>query len=378
MNLTLFIGSLKPGGAERQALVLANQLATVDVDVTIVTIFRDNQLAWIDNGAFDHVRKAAIFSRRPGNKIFTLLYLMIAPLALRQMLRKEKADVVYSMLYLSNLIAKLATLGRGAPGLIWGVRASQLPSSWKRFVPFNLCRLLSGRVPVVIANSEAGLQFHLARGFRFQSSFVIRNGIDIELFGYDQAGRDALRSNWNVGDHEILIGAVGRYDEVKGYNHLVDAAAALAADRTGVRFVCVGPNISAPDSPLREMIHRRGLDPFFVLEDLRKDMSAVYSSFDYLVSSSLGEGFPNVVAEAMACGTPCIVTDVGDSRFIVGQLGIVVPPGDSRALLSGISEALEKPIRRSSQCRERIRSEFSVEKMGELTLAVIRDRFGKI
>jgi glycosyltransferase involved in cell wall biosynthesis len=107
-------------------------------------------------------------------------------------------------------------------------------------------------------------------------------------------------------------------------------------------------------------------------------MAEVYNALDLLCSSSTGEGFPNTIAEAMACGLSCVVTDVGDSAAIVGSLGVVVPPGDPEALARGCRTALERLASRGgancSANRGRIEASFSVNQLADRTL----DALGKI
>ncbi|MPX98375.1 glycosyltransferase, partial [Salinivibrio sp. VYel6] len=102
----------------------------------------------------------------------------------------------------------------------------------------------------------------------------------------------------------------------------------------------------------------------------RDDITAVMNGFDIFVLSSASEAFPNVLSEAMACGTPCVTTDVGDAAIIVGDTGWVVPPKNPQALAKAILEAMEERQNnpqawqaRKRACRERIVNNFSIEKM---------------
>jgi len=159
-----------------------------------------------------------------------------------------------------------------------------------------------------------------------------------------------------------LIGRVGRLEPVKGYPLFLTAAAEVARSRAATRFVCVG---SGPDDYarwLRDQAQALGLAERLVWAGARADMPAVYSALDVAVSTSEREGFPNVVAEAMACGVPCVVTDVGDSARIVGEYGEVVPPGDPAAMSAAMGRLLDDRERGAidrARVRERIVGHFS-------------------
>jgi glycosyltransferase involved in cell wall biosynthesis len=129
-----------------------------------------------------------------------------------------------------------------------------------------------------------------------------------------------------------------------------------------------GENIEWSNDRLRAWIGEGPDGPFgsrLRLTGRRHDLHAVYPAFDVSGTSSLGEGFPNVVGEAMACGVPCVVTDVGDSRQIVGDTGLVVPPGDPAALAAAWEEVLRTPAaeRRElgARARKRIEDNYSMK-----------------
>lgn len=206
---------------------------------------------------------------------------------------------------------------------------------------------------------------------------VIPNGIDAERFHPDRKAGRRVRAEWGVGDDEFLIGIVGRFHPMKDHPNFLKAAALLARKRDDVRFVCVGDGPESYKSQLDKLVERLGLAQKLIWAGARSDMLAVYNALDIATSSSAyGEGFSNVVGEAMACGVPCVVTDVGDSAWIVGEAGRVVPPGDPEALASAWAEilALPKPeIEALSQmARHSIVTEFTCERLIERTEAAFQ------
>jgi glycosyltransferase involved in cell wall biosynthesis len=158
-----------------------------------------------------------------------------------------------------------------------------------------------------------------------------------------------------------VIGMVGRLDPMKDHSNFLRAAALLSRDRIDLRFVCVGGGPRDYSDRLERLGIELGLEKRLIWEGTRSDISEVYNAFDLATSSSSGEGFPNVVAEAMACGIPCVVTDVGDSAAIVGMLGIVVPPADPERLARAWDMALRQIEPTTAlQTRQRIIDEFSL------------------
>lgn len=227
-----------------------------------------------------------------------------------------------------------------------------------------MCRWVAPSVPLTISNSEAG-HVLAARNYRCQKHIVVFNGIDVDRFRPDPQGRARVRAEWNIPANQMLIGLVGRLAPEKDHPTFLHAAARLAAGCRDVRFVLVGDGSRPYRERLLQLSGELGLEDSLVWAGTRSDMPAVYSALDVLCLASFTyEGFPNVVAEAMACGVPCVVTNVGDSALIVGELGIVVPRADPQALAAGLGKMLEGlDAIQPHRLRQRIVSRFSVETM---------------
>jgi glycosyltransferase involved in cell wall biosynthesis len=197
---------------------------------------------------------------------------------------------------------------------------------------------------------------------------VVPNGIDCDAFHPDAEGRARLRAEWSVPPEAPLIGMVARLDPVKGHPTFLRAAARVAASRPGARFVCVGEGQASYRDSLLLLASEVGIADRLVWAGERRVTSAVYNALDVAVlASNAGESFPNVVAEAMACGTPCVVTESGDSPLIVGDTGAVAPPRDPEALARAILSVLERVLSdrtgTSAKARDRVMEEFSVERL---------------
>jgi glycosyltransferase involved in cell wall biosynthesis len=228
----------------------------------------------------------------------------------------------------------------------------------------------------MIANSRAGADYaHTERGFRPQRLEVVANGIDTEKFQpMPQNGR-WVREKLRVNENEILVGIVGRIDPMKGHDVFLHAARLISQCRGDCRFVVVGGGCRDRIEHLKKLTHKLGLEERVLWPGSRNDMPAVYTALDILVSSSsYGEGFPNVVGEAMACGTPCVVTDVGDSAMIVGNLGRVVPAGDSESLAHEVVTFEKWGAKLSPEAlRERIERYFSISLLCEETDRLLQE-----
>ena len=281
---------------------------------------------------------------------------------------------MYAFLDIANLYA-LAGGRLGGARVVFGVRSSFMDfSRYDRSegAVWRLAALASRAADLVVYNSHAGRDHGVSRGFSRKSGVVIPNGIDVVRFRGDVEGGRRLRGEWGIETGTPLIGLVGRLDPMKDHPTFLRAAALARQAFPDVRFVCVGEGPLAYAGELRALAVQLGLAGELVWAGARRDMPAVYGALDVLaLSSCWGEGFPNVVGEAMACGVPCVVTDVGDAARIVGPEGIVVPPGDARGLADGFCRLLAAPpggrAARSARCRARIVREFPLAAMAEAT-----------
>jgi glycosyltransferase involved in cell wall biosynthesis len=188
----------------------------------------------------------------------------------------------------------------------------------------------------VIVNSEKGKEFHGEFGYRPRRWALIPNGVDTGRFRPNPETRPDMRRRIGVAADALVIGLVARFHPMKDFPTFLQAAHQFARIRQDAQFVLCGEGADRQNGELVKMIEELGLKDRVSLLGTRSDMQDVYPAFDMLaLSSAYGEGFPNVLIEAMACGVPCVATDVGDSRAIVADTGIVVPPRDPDALMRG-------------------------------------------
>jgi glycosyltransferase involved in cell wall biosynthesis len=160
-------------------------------------------------------------------------------------------------------------------------------------------------------------------------------------------------------DDALLIGLVARFNPVKGHQTFLQAAGLLARQIPAPHFVLIGPDVTDCNELLRGWVQESGIAEQVHLLGERPDIPRVTAALDIATCASYGESFPIVVGEAMACGVPCVVTDVGDAASMVADTGHVVPPRDARALATAWRELLELGAaeRQALGARARVRIE---------------------
>jgi len=357
VKLVFLIRNLGIGGAERQLVALATNLDRNKFDVTVLTLYGGGE--FLEDLARAGVRAVSLGKKGRWD-------LSTITLQLVRVLRQLKPDILHSELTAQNLLAVMAKAMLPGTRIVWGVRSSNLDDRRHDWLPLLNRRVeiwLSRLPDLIISNSIAARNYHLAAGFAGARMVVIPNGIDTERFTPDRQARLRCRAAWGVPEGSLAIGLVGRLDRIKDHGTFLRAAAILASSRADARFVCVG---GGPDDYLRELrllAGQLGLRNRVVWLGSLTDMSSAYNALDLCCSSSFGEGLPNTVAEAMACGVPCVVTDVGDSALVVGDTGVVVPRRNPERLAAGLA-ALADRVRQNpalgKAARERIESRLSL------------------
>jgi glycosyltransferase involved in cell wall biosynthesis len=263
-----------------------------------------------------------------------------------QQLKAERPHLVQTWMYHADLLGGLAArLGSGIP-VVWNIRHSNLdPVGNKRTTIWTakVCARLSHCLPArIVCCSEASRRVHTALGYAGDKMMVIPNGFDLAAFKPDAKARTAVREELGISQEALLIGLVGRFDPQKDHRNFVEAAARLRTDCPQVHFLLCGDGVNWNNAELTGWIGEAGLRQQFHLLGRREDMPRLTAALDISsTSSSYGEGFPNVIGEAMACGVACAITDVGDSAFIVGETGLVVPPRDPEALAHAWKKLIE-------------------------------------
>lgn len=365
IRLVFLVRSLDYGGAQRQLVTLAKALDKTRFDATVLTFYPGQPLEKELEGS--GVRIVSL-DKRGRWDLFPFL---------RRLIREVKQlqpDVVHGYLDIPNLLALF--LKRFVHvRVVWGVRASEMELrqyDWLFRLASRIEQMLAGFPDLIIVNSVAAFEHHLTKGFPAHKLKLIPNGIDTQVFKPDAEARIKVRTDWGVSEETRLIGTVGRLDPVKDLPVFLQAAEIIRRQAGDVRFVCVGTGPTAYAEELKSFAGDLGLDKSFIWAGARADVAAVYNALDLLASSSQAESFPNSVAEAMSCGIPCVVTDVGDSALLVADSNMVVPPRNPEALAEAIIRALERDrTELGHQSRARIIENFSIAQLASLSREVL-------
>jgi glycosyltransferase involved in cell wall biosynthesis len=289
-------------------------------------------------------------------------------LALASEFRRFRPDVVQTWMYHADLIGGLSARLAGRPPVIWGIRNAELDDAtarWTTRQTLRACALLSGFLPSrIVSCSERARDFHVARGYRADRIVVIPNGFEVDVFRPDPAAREAVRRELGIATDTLVVGMVARYHPMKDFGNFSQAAGRAVRELPGIRFVLCGDGVTAANAELTGSLRRAGVLERTQLLGRRDDVSRVLAAFDLFTLSSVTEGFPNALGEAMACGIPCVVTDAGDSRWILGDAGSAVPVRQPAELASAWCQMLRRGraarARIGERGRERVASLFSV------------------
>jgi len=368
--------SLVLGGAERQFVGLARGLRRRGHEVAVAVCYAGQ--AFEEELLADGV---VIHDLAKGGRWDAIGFLA----RLARLVRSERPDILHSWGN-ANIFAAAVKPFLRSTRVVWGIRTAKSDlRAYDLVMRLNpwLERRFASLADAVIVNSEAGRRQAVVNGLDDRKMVVIPNGIDCEIFHPDPVGRGITRRDWGIPDGAFLVGMVARLDPVKNHGSFIQAASRVATAAGNARFVLVQDG-ERPGyrKELERLASDLGLSGKIVWASRGKATSAVYSAFDLAVlSSNPGESFPNVVAEAMACGTPVVTTDTGDAALIVGELGIVVSPGDPAALARAMLAALDGGRREGrplpDRLRQRIQDNYSIDVLlGRTERALERVRQG--
>lgn len=360
MRILFLVRALDYGGAERQLVVLANELARRGHRVAIAVFYSGAPL----EREIDCSRVRLIpLEKRSRWDLLSLYWTLL------RVVQRERPDVLHGWMSDPNLVASMIRLLYPKAHIFWCIRCANVEMILDRVAStvgwFE--RRLSHFADCIVVNSQAGINHAASRGFPLDKMFHIPNGIDVDGLYFDPPEGQRVRTEWGFKGSERLIGLVGRLDPIKDHAGFLKAAARLSQEFPEARFVCIGNGPVQYKMKLEAFSRELGLVQKVTWVPMRHDVRAVYNALDVVCLCSLSEGFPNVIGEAMACGRHCVVTDVGDSRFLVGDAGVVVPPNDPEALARGLRNALTAGRDSNEAGRQRILEHFTVTHLADRT-----------
>lgn len=355
IRIAFVISDLRRAGAEKQLVMLATALDPARYQIDILLLKETN--------AFEaELRGSAITThalKRRGPSDVGVVW------RLYRALRRLQPNIVHSYLFFANVLSVLAARAAGVPTVIVSQRCSYeatLPGFWRR-----LARLSHRLADRVVVNSRAVLHEERAAGLPETLLVCIPNGI-LPPSTTSAATRPLL----GLPDGLLAV-SVGQFTPEKGYGSLIRAWAIVSGAQPDARLILVG------DGPLRASLEREarqlGLGDRVLFVGFRHPVEPYLAAADLVVSSSISEGMPNAILEAMVLGRAAVVTSAGGLPELVvdGVTGHVVPPGDAAALAHALTGLLADPALRErfgAAARERAHVHFSVERMVDATEAV--------
>lgn len=363
-RVTHLVNSLNRGGAENAVVRLAGSLAERGVENQIISILPLP------------IAHAHVDPRVP---IHTLGFSHSAhvPLVISRLighLRAHQSEILSSWLYHSDLLSGLMRycFGRRLP-IIWNLRTSeksgcQLGSS--RVIRPALARLSWTLPDAIVGNSKAVLQAHRELGYDPSRMTWIPNGYDTSLFRPSARHYQDIRKQLNVPPTCRLIGMCARWHRAKDHATFLQAAQIVRQHRPDTHFLLCGAGLDSTNSSLSQLIAAYGLQSHVSLLGNRDDMERVTAALDVAtLFSNSDEGFPNAVAEAMACGRCCVASDTGGTAEVLGDCGALVPRKDplaaSRAILGILDLSKDDHAKMSARARQRTVQRFEIGLVAE-------------
>ncbi|MGY4688465.1 glycosyltransferase [Salibacterium sp. K-3] len=376
IKITFLITGLHGGGAEE---MLYKVLRNINNDNFIIQV-----ISMKDKGVI-------------GEKIENDLSIKVHELNLHKFFHPKKLfkalklckgnDIIHGWMYHANLFSLV--LGKVLrTKVVWGLHHSDLSSENNKRRTIYLAKLgalFSNQVDKVISCGEIVKSKHLEIGYASHNNLVIPNGFDTTMFSLNKDIRRTKEEFSLKNDMNVLL-HVGRWHPLKDYNNLLHAISELKTLRDNFIILLVGKNIDYSNQELVSLIKYYNVYENVQLLGRRENIPDLMAMADLFISSSSGEGFPNVIGEAMSSGTYCIVTNAGDSGNIVGDYGSVVPVNDPNLLAGAINDSLKMPRETYNQiitkARKRVIDKFDIfnitKKHEELYFNLCNNRDKKI
>lgn len=366
IKLTIIISSLAVGGAEKMLLKLLQRLDATRYQVSVISL--------TDEGVIGPQITALgiqvyTFNMRRGTVPNPIILFHLA-----RLLKKLGSDIVHTWMYHSDLIGGIAARLAGNSNVVWSLRHSDLSKANNKLSTLTvvkLCSLLSSQIPKrIISCSAKAKDIHVAVGYCEHKLHVIPNGFELDRFVPDSTARTSVRKELGLPTKVPLVGLIARFHSQKNQIGFIEAAERVALQHPDVHFILAGKDVDYENTILKSLIHKKGLQKNIHLMGSRDDIPRLMAALDVLASTSHGEAFPNVLGEAMACGVPCVVTDVGDSADIVGNTGRVVEAGDMAGmaieLLSILQMSEAEKLALGQKARARVVANYDINHVVDL------------
>ena len=361
ISLAHVISSLGIGGAENVLLRLLAGLDETRFQSTVISITGPGPMA-------DPIRALGVPVIALGSspRISASARSMKA---IGRTLRKLQPDIVQTWMYRADILGGCAARLVRRKHVVWGIHAG-LPNPEVQpvaeRVALRLGAMLSRHVPErIICCSQTSIDVHTELGYDTSKMVLIRNGFAFPLIS---SNREELRSELGIPLEALVVGRPGRFHPQKDYETLFSAIGTLISDRDDVYLIATGEGITHDNPTLRSLLSARHLTGHVFLLGPRFDTQAFYEACDVVVSTSyFGEAMPLILGEAMAAGVPVVTTDIGDSAYLVGDTGRIVPPRSPDELARALNELLSLTTAQRTEmgqlAQKRIATSFNLQAM---------------
>ncbi len=376
IKIIYFITSLRVGGAEMMLFKLLSRIDRNQFEPAVISLSDIGSIAQLIKKLGISVYAIGMDRGRPNIRaIYRMIYIC----------RRFRPDIIHGWMYHGNIAAQISAAFsfRRFP-VLWNIRQSLYSLQYEKRATaavIGVCSYLSRYARHIVYNSEISAEQHEAIGYKKNKRVLIPNGFDTEVFKPSPEAHKKVREELNIPGDSLIIGLVGRYHHMKDHLNFIQAAGKIIKRYPSTQFILAGHQVSPLNRSLWNHIKDLNLVQQMHLIGERSDIPRIMAAFDISSSSSYAESFPNVVGEAMACGVPCAVTDVGDSARLVGDTGRVVPPGDSEALANALAQLIETgSIGRKDlgiRARQRIIENFSLNAVAKRYERLYFDVLGK-
>lgn len=355
------ISSLGAGGAENTLYKVASSLDKRKFDVKVICLSKSGPIS-------KKIRSVGIpvyncnFQNNFFLGFFKLIYLFL----------KLKPDLTQTWMYHADLLGGLIAKLTGCKKIVWNIRNTHVfPGqgvSKSTYWIMRLNKFLSYNIPdKIICVAHSAKLSHLKVGYCRKKMLVIHNGFDVDAFKPDSSQKKLTRKLINIEFKSVLIGCIGRFNFYKNYKNFILAAKVLLSKNPNIFFVLAGKGLDKHNSELCDWIDSNDIRSNFRLVGEHFDIPVLMNSLDIFCLPSVSEGFPNVLAEAMSSGLPCISTNVGDVRYLLTNDKHIVPINNNQLLANSLFKMsdLDKAERKKlgTENRKIILNEFTIEHM---------------
>ena len=287
-----------------------------------------------------------------------------------KILKKHKPNILQTWLYKADFIGSILSLFTNIK-LYWSLHHSK-PQNFKINIKTRFSYLILSIFSFVFPNKifccgkEVKL-FHSKIGYKRSKLKVIFNGYDINKFNLKNNNKYLTKLSLN--NKMFILGTVARWDKYKDFQTLFKSLNILDKHFKNWRLIIAGSNLTNKNNKLRKLIEKNNIiDKVLAIGEIN-DVENLYKIMSLNLLISKAEGFPNVLAESMLSGVPCIATDVGDNKLIISEYGMTVKPNDYEDLANKISNFILNLSNKNQheslkkECRKTIMKNYSLEKM---------------